>query len=71
MTTEAISRREFLEHLGILGGLGALYSGMTGFGLPATAQAIADDQNLSIVPVRGSILSFSAPALPVYVRRIC
>jgi monoamine oxidase len=41
MTTEAISRREFLEHLGILGGLGALYSGMTGFGLLATAQATA------------------------------
>ena len=41
MTTEAISRREFLERLGILGGLGALYSGMTGFGLLATAQATA------------------------------
>ncbi len=39
MTTEAISRREFLERLGILGGLGALYYGMTGFGLLATAQA--------------------------------
>jgi monoamine oxidase len=32
MTTKAISRREFLEHLGILGGLGALYCGMTDFG---------------------------------------
>ena len=39
MTAEAISRREFLKRLGILGGLGALYSGMTGFGLLPTAQA--------------------------------
>ena len=39
MTTEAISRREFLERLGILGGLGALNYGMTGLGLMATAQA--------------------------------
>ena len=39
MTTEAISRREFLERLGMLGGLGALYYGMTKFGLLSTAQA--------------------------------
>ena len=39
MTKEALSRREFLERLGILGGLGALYYGMTNFGLQSTAQA--------------------------------
>ena len=39
MKTETISRREFLERLGALGGLGALYYGMTGFGLLSTAQA--------------------------------
>lgn len=41
MTAEAISRREFLERLGVLGGLGALYYGMTGLGLLSTAQADA------------------------------
>ncbi|MBT8366611.1 MAG: FAD-dependent oxidoreductase, partial [Deltaproteobacteria bacterium] len=39
MTTKAISRREFLERLGILGGLAALYYGMPGPGLFSTAQA--------------------------------
>jgi hypothetical protein len=39
MEKKDISRREFLERMGILGGLGAAYYGMAQFGLPPLAYA--------------------------------
>ena len=41
MTQEDLSRRQFLERMGTLGGLGAVYYGMAKFGLLPLAQAYA------------------------------